>query len=229
MSLRVYALIRDADAGIVDGIRGVDREPLALVRGRALAAVVGVRGGTPGPRAVTRRALERHDSVVRRVARRVPAILPARFGSSVPADADVRAFLQRHRRAIDEALDLVDGRMQMTLRIRRVPGARTRRRSAPPADTPGPGRAYLLARAARPLDVVPELAPACACWAPLVRAERGSRPRGTGDLLTVYHLIDQDGEAAYRRAVARGRRQVPSFRLHLSGPFPPYAFAAWLL
>ncbi len=222
MTLRLYALVGDGDHSLVSGLRGAKREPLMVVRGPGIAAVVGASPAGSGP--VTRPALERHDATVRRLARRVPAILPARFGSGATDEGELRALLRRHRRAVRDALRLVDGREQMTLRVRAHPDAALRRRVARPSS----GRAYLLARAARPLEVVPELAPAAACWAPLVRAERGSPPRSEGELVTIYHLIDRGAGAAYRRAVSRARASVPDLELSESGPFPPYAFAPWL-
>jgi hypothetical protein len=221
MTLRLYALVGDGDQALVSGMRGAGREPLRLVRGPGIAAVVGASSVATGP--VTRPALERHDAIVRRLARRVPALLPARFGSGAADERELRALLRRHRRAVRDALRLVEGREQMTLRVRARQGAR----GAEATPRPSSGRAYLLARA-RPLDAFPGLVPAAVCWTPLVRAERGSPPRADGEVLTIYHLIDRGTAAAYRRAVSRARRLVPGLELSESGPFPPYAFAPWL-
>src|SRR5690606_33880525 len=88
MTLRLYALVGDGDQALVSGMRGAGREPLRLVRGPGIAAVVGASSVATGP--VTRPALERHDAIVRRLARRVPALLPARFGSGAADERELR-------------------------------------------------------------------------------------------------------------------------------------------
>ena len=66
---------------------------------------------------LTARALRAHDAVVRRIARVAPAILPARFGTIVESESSVVGLIERWSADLCEALALVEGREQMTLRL----------------------------------------------------------------------------------------------------------------
>ena len=111
--------------------------------------------------------------------------------------------------ALTSALDHVEGRVQMTVR---VPASEERvRRSERKGDSPsGGGSAYLRMRAAvvRP----PALKKLRTGLAHLIRAERFEAGRAEA---RIYHLID-------RRDVTEYLDLVKGFAV--SGPFPPYAF-----
>ena len=73
--LYLYALVGDpprADAGL-----GLRRERLQIFPGRAFHVVAGRMDAAPAAAPAT---LRRHDTVVRRIAATVDAILPMRFG-----------------------------------------------------------------------------------------------------------------------------------------------------
>jgi hypothetical protein len=60
----------------------------------------------------------------------------------------------------------------------------------------------------------------------LVRAEREEEPRTPHAVITLSHLVARPHFEEYRER-ARGLREVlPELRLLLSGPWPPYSFAA---
>ena len=108
----LYALIDRKPRG--DMGRGLHRERLQVLAGRGFHLVVGRLDTAPEP--VTA-ALRRHDAAVRRIAARVDAILPVRFGTTAPDEAAaVRSLAPR---AIELAGRLVHvrGREQMTLRL----------------------------------------------------------------------------------------------------------------
>jgi hypothetical protein len=192
---------------------------LARVRyvacGGLTAAVRSVRAA-PAPRTP---ALRRHAEVVRALWERESALLPARFGALVADEAELARALLPRRHALQEALALVRGRAQMTLRVFSDAGG-----GPAPAPAPSGGKEYLAGRAAwwRAADV-PGLAALLEAVRPLRAAERVERHPLPPLTASVYHLVDRARVGEYRRAVSRGRGRL---RLRVSGPWPPYAFAA---
>jgi hypothetical protein len=222
MSVYVYALL-DApprpDAGA-----GLSAEPLRVLRVGDLLAAVGEMTERPALSEVTLRA---HDAVVRRLAAAVDAILPVRFGSLL-SEASLTDVLAARGRELREALALVTGREQMTLRLLGpATPAPTAAETVETVDDVGPGTRYLDARRAewRRAHAVPELAPLRPALAALVRAERVTRHDATPLLASVYHLVDRGAAAAYAEALARAAEALAPIRAVASGPWPPYAFA----
>jgi Gas vesicle synthesis protein GvpL/GvpF len=217
----------------------VDRPP-AKRQGRGLAGALAVRRVPGGFAAVERRAdvppvefdvLKRHDAVVTRLAAAVPAILPVRFGTLMELD-EIEAALEDREEELDEAFDLVRGRVQFTWRseVRRArhevsgpigEAARTT------ASLPGAGAAYLrrIARASKPSP------PAAFRGAreklrPLVAAERYERATTTlPDSL--YHLVERANVERYR--LLAGKLGEGTLATRVSGPFAPFAFTPDLL
>jgi Gas vesicle synthesis protein GvpL/GvpF len=216
----VYALLGEAPP--TDTGAGLSDEPLRAVRIGDLVAAVGDMADTPVINETTLRA---HDAVVRRLADAVDAILPVRFGSLV-AESSLAELLTARGRELRDALVLVAGREQMTLRVL---GEAPASPPAPPDDVEsgdlGPGARYLAARRAewRRARAVPELAPLRPALEPLVRAERVTRHDAPPLLASVYHLIDRGADGAYRDTVERASQTT--VRVVVSGPSPPYAFA----
>jgi hypothetical protein len=216
----VYALLAEPPRG--DAGAGLGAEPLRFVAvGDMLAAV----GDMASPPPVSPTTLLAHDAVVRRLAAGVDAILPVRFGTLLDGErALVEAIGERAPR-LREALALVAGREQMTLRVFGEPAAIADDEPAP--DHLGPGARYLEARRrqTRRDAAVPELGPLRALLAPLVRAEQAQRHEAPPLLASVYHLIDRGRAAAYLAAVAAGATALAPTRASATGPWPPYAFA----
>ncbi len=201
--IQVYALLEAPPR------KGPGRGPSGeRVRFIELEGFVVAAGDTDAPE-LTKESLVARDRFVRELARAVPAILPARWGSRGASDADIARDLLPRARAIREALELVRGREQMTLRFATAKPARKPRR-------PRSGTAYLEARARAAEDArsAPELEPFRSRLG-FVRAERVERREGVA---SVYHLIER-GRSEEWLAVFSGT----AFRA--SGPFPPYAFA----
>lgn len=198
MSLRVYAVVPAAT--VVGGM------PLRLVASGRLAAAV-----APGRRrAATPRSLVAYDRMIRRLADRATAILPARFNTIVEDDGEIATVLRERRARLSAALRQVRGRVQMIVRVpvgQPVPRpARAARRD---------GTAYLRSRRRPELD---PLRRAVARW---VREERlDARP----GLASLYHLVPGSAADAYREAIVAAA-DTAGLRLVVSGPFPPYAFA----
>jgi hypothetical protein len=214
----VYALLGDAPAP--DAGAGLREEPLRVVRVGDLLAAVGEMSERP---AVSEATLRAHDAVVRRLADAVDAILPVRFGSLL-TESSLADMLRARARELSEALALVAGREQMTLRVLGDTPA-TEEVADVAADDAGPGARYLAARRAewRRAREAPELAPLRPGLAQLVRAERVTRHDTPPLLASVYHLIDRGAAAAYRAVVERA--EAGTVRVVATGPWPPYAFA----
>jgi hypothetical protein len=231
--LYLYALTRGEDAGALLG-EGLAGEPLRWLDAGPVAAVVG-KISAP---AVTPEALAAHDAVVRRLAERLPALLPARFGQTVPDPPTLSAWIAARERDVVAALALVEGCVQMTLRV--FAGPDTPEAGPPPEPAPGPedlgpGARFLYARrdATARERALPEIAPLREALRPLLRAERIERAdstRARGRLrATAYDLVARGEAEAYARTVAETAPRLAGWNVTATGPWPPYAFAPGLL
>jgi hypothetical protein len=221
--LYVYAFCDERPAGLpASGIAG---EALRLVDAGGILAVVGAVERRP---AAGEAAIRAHDAVVRRVAEGAPSVLPARFGSFAPDEEAIGALVRSFRSPLDEALQAVKGREQMTLRVfapaaLREPAARSLPRSAPP---PPSGTRYLQERARLLASVerAPAIAALSSALAPWVRAERVDPHASALLLATLYHLVDRGSASEYLRAVESVAPRTRGACVRASGPFPAYAF-----
>ena len=198
-------------------LRSIVGERLRVVRRGTLAAVVSDR-----PLASASPAnLRRYDRVMRELAARFPAILPARFGTVVE-ERELMFILSSRRAALGRALTTVRGRVQMTIRV--LSHGDAEGRALAKAEEAGrgavTGRDYLAgkARAGRAVAGFEPVRAAVSRW---VRDERVER---RGGVSSVYHLIPRSSTVAYRRAVQAAAAST-ALRLIVSGPWPPYAFA----
>jgi len=211
----------------------VDRMiPPLRSRGRAiefidvgdLYAAVERRDRAPG---VSEQTLEVQHDVVTSIARVVEAILPARFGSMIDREELHRIAVMRGP-AIREALDLVRGRAQMTVRLFGEEGPRGNMAPAQPVrgETARSGTQYLQQRRAVSVGrALPEATAAiAAAVAHLLVAGRSEPGRGR-ILATAYHLIERGSEQVYKDALAPVRSRLGADRVAVSGPWPPFAFA----
>ncbi len=157
-------------------------------------------------------------AVVVHVASRVPAVLPARFGALVDDEA-LERILRARESTVREAMTLVRGKVQMTLRT--VPGGRnaagTGRGSGADEGAPVSGKQYLeRRRKAASTRLPPRVENLIARAAAYVDAERREiTPAGT---IAVYHLLKRTDVDEYRTALEELRGVT------LSGPWPPFAF-----
>jgi hypothetical protein len=197
--------------------QGLAAEPLSLV---ACGPLISVVGEMRAPPAVEGTALRGHDATIRRLADLVDAILPARFATMAEDETALRALLEPRTASLGDALRLVAGCEQMTLRVFGPALPPPRAATDVPREA-GPGTRYLAARfrATTPAG----LEPVRAAVAALVRAERITPHRTPPLLASVYHLVRRDDTAAYRQNLAAAH--LAPLRVEVSGPWPPYAFA----
>jgi Gas vesicle synthesis protein GvpL/GvpF len=183
--------------------------------------------------AASTRNLRQYAAVVESIAARIPAVLPARFGTTFDDVAELMLVLRSRGATLRQRLHAVRGRTQMTIRLvsesksgdasrasRRHAAGRARVRLEHRATQ---GTLYLQQRLAvlRTAREVPELAAVQPAIRRFVKDERVER---RGDVASVHHLIPRAMVERYRAAVERTAAES-DVRLAVSGPFAPYAFA----
>jgi hypothetical protein len=216
--LYLYALVDGEPSGPLG--EGIGDEPLRLLRPVGLAAVAGDLPGRPQP---DREALKRQDAVVRRLAEGFGAILPARFGEIFADETALAGRLAPREREVAEALALVRGCVQMTLRVFGEPVP-----VLEPEPAGGPGTRYLAARRRQSerAHSLPEIEPLREALRPLLRAERIERHADSGPLLgTAYHLVTRAQTGDYLAVLEAAKERLGGLRIAATGPWPPYAFA----
>ncbi len=215
MSLYLYALVgRPVRRPLGRGLGG---EALRLIEVARLLVVAGRIGDAPR---VTPTALRRHDATVRRLAGRTDAVLPIRFGTVVGDRLALARALAPRAAGLREALALVAGHEQMTLRVYGEAVTTSDESAAEPA---GAGQRYL-ARRLRARRA-PEVDPVRRALRGLVSAERIERHERPPLLASVYHLVRRGDSKRYLAAVAAASAGLAGVRVSPSGPWPAYAFA----
>ncbi len=215
MSLYLYALVgRPVRRPLGRGLGG---EALRLIEVARLLVVAGRIENAPR---VTPTALRRHDATVRRLAGRTDAVLPIRFGTVVGDRLALARALAPRAAGLREALALVAGHEQMTLRVY---GEAVTTSDESATESAGAGQRYLerRLRARR----APEVDPVRRALRGLVSAERIERHERPPLLASVYHLVRRGDSKRYLAAVAAASARLAGVRVSPSGPWPAYAFA----
>jgi hypothetical protein len=236
-ALALYGVGRSVDAPALSGqLRGAQDEAL---RPLAFGPLLLIAGEVESPPALDEAALRAHDAAVRALHAVLPAFLPARFGSAAESEQALSRAFEPLAGLLDEALLLVRGREQMTLRLfgqpQDAPASDALAQTAPDGAA-GPGARYLtrLAHAQARSREVPELAVLRPFLREFVRAEHAERATGAAPaaeslLASVFHLIDRGSAGAYAQAleagIAAGRASLGGLRVSLSGPWPAWSFA----
>ena len=221
----VYALLDARPSGALPS--GLQGERLRTVQRAGVVAVVGDVAKAPEIEAA---ALRAHDATAVAVAEGAGAVLPARFGAVLDDEAALARFLDDHEGPLREALQLVRGCRQMTLRLSSVSGRDPARPPDPPAaeSAARPGTAYLEARAAREPHNDPRVRAVVAPLEGLVRATRVEGHSHPPLVASVYQLVPIDRLDDYRATLAALTRRLPDVHVSPSGPWLPYAFAPGL-
>lgn len=220
--LYVYALLGGPPTGPLGA--GLTGEPLRLVRCGDLLAVAGEVPKAPSIDAASLRA---HDATVRRLADMAEAVLPIRFCTLVDDEAALVGLLEPQRAGLGEALALVAGREQMTLRLYGQRLHDDDGTGSHPDPASGPGARYLAARLRerRRAHSTREMAALRRVLGALVVDERVERHDTPPLLASLYHLIERGQSARYLSALDAADRELGAVRARATGPWPPYAFA----
>lgn len=216
--LYVYAL---AAHGLPQRMRILGRSLRALPLGPA-DAVVERRAARP---AAEIDALEHQHAIVRRLAARSAALLPARFGTQTTGPR-LREIAMEHATEISSALGRVRGRVQMTVRVFGRPD------EAGPVEERGSGTAYLRSRRARAAYVPGEvlaIRQAMTGLDTLDMEERVETSERAPLRVTLYHLILAGDLERYRERASGLQETLAPHQVTVSGPWPAFAFSPELL
>lgn len=171
--------------------------------------------------AISEAELRSQHDIVTAIFDQTGDLLPVRFGAWIDRE-ELAAVVSRQKSGILDALQLVRGRVQMTIRFRAARAEPGRDRSA--ADRAESGTQYLRARRDAERWLPDEAASVRRAVHEFVVAERVSAAseRTAG----LYHLIPREVVTAYKAAT---RTFEPSVAV-VTGPWPPFAFAPdpWL-
>ena len=215
--LYVYALTGTPVAPFSDGGQTVESLEIDGVY------VVAIRAHEKA--ATTEKALRRQHALVERLVEAADAVLPAKFGSLVD-DEELRCVIGARRGSIAEALGLVMGRRQMTVRFIQRGGVAEPQAALPDAT----GTAYLHRRRGAARGTVPaaDLAAFQEAVRDLIAGERVTA--GTGDVLsTVFHLVDRMRIEEYRSRATAAGEHLAGTSILVTGPWPAFAFVPELL
>jgi hypothetical protein len=159
-------------------------------------------------------ALRDQHRVVLQLADRFDPILPVRFGQRMTS-ARIAEVVRPSAHVLAESLAHVRGRRQMTLRVLGPPAHEGRR--------PTSGTEYLVGR--RAAHALPD--DALALEEALARfvVDRRTQPGRDGVRLTLFHLVDRADVTSYQAVASEVERRIRPWRIALSGPWPPFAFA----
>lgn len=215
----VYIYAIAAEPIPLDDLIGVAKERLSLVSTDTCHAIAGETTASISSDAETLRA---QDALVRQLASRADALLPARFGARFADAAAARQAIEEMQTGLDRALARVRGCEQMTIRLFTDAETAPAAIDADADAEGGPGTHYMRRRAAEArhaTDVFDLVRAHMAAHVTDERIEQG-RPPVIG---SIHHLIPRGTAEAYRARL--DELAVRGMRMRVSGPSPAYAFA----
>jgi hypothetical protein len=247
-----YAIAEHADPAPLRDLTGIGGGSLHLVEGAGLTAVAGtVRLDQFGEKAL-RRNLEdldwleavarAHHRVIEAVARQGPAV-PMRLATVYRSDGSLAAMLEQRGSEFRDVLRRIGTRREWAVKAYAAapaaPGSGRREPRGRPT-TIGAGAAYLqrrrdelsaakdaqrsaIASAHAVHDRLAQLAAQTRLHPPQApQLTRTDAPM----ILNAAYLLDDADASSFTAAVAAVAEQHPGIRLELTGPWPPYSFAA---
>lgn len=225
MSRRLYLYaITGRLPSLAVGRDGVQGAPVFVLECGPLAAVVSrYEGRTPVQ--VDAESALCHEGVVEELFEQ-RATLPVRFGTVMGGESHIRQQLGDREGAYLRALDKVQGRVELGVRVLWVdqPPA-----SLSPARTSG--RDYLMDRLkeerrlqARRVEAQLQAGTLCARLSGLAADTALQLTPTPGLLFSASFLVEREKVAAFRREVAGVEGESASLRFLLTGPWPAYSF-----
>ncbi|HWH92401.1 MAG TPA: GvpL/GvpF family gas vesicle protein [Baekduia sp.] len=205
--------------------RGLAQAPLEGVRAGDLLAVITRHSHTPAEPAPD--ALWAHERVVERLmADR--AVLPMRFGTTMPDTEALTAAIVRRHAELLQRLAAVRGRVELGVRAIVTDNGDPAAGMPPaaPADARRPnGREYLMGKLEeeRRIDHA-----AAALHEPLARLAVDSRrqPGAPGEVLRAAYLVERADVGRFLSRVESLQRAQSVTSVLCTGPWPPYSFVA---
>lgn len=213
----VYAIV--GGSGNAPRARGIGGRALVRVRAGRIAAIAEPMDRPP---AVAVERLQAQERLVRRLAARHAAILPARFGSHTKDERELQSILRIRGASLARGLTRVRGSEQMILRlfVSDPPP-----RSSTPRSGSASGTAYLRRLAGADIPSLTAVRQALA----RLRIVRGERVELQRESISVYHLIRRGASHGYATAVFDAISREAGVAAFVSGPWPPYAFVPELI
>ena len=245
----VYAVADEVPGGRLARLTGVAGEPLRTVQGAGLTAVVGDVDLAEYGEEPLRQNLEdldwleakarAHHRVVHAVASHAPAV-PMRLATVYHDDARVAEMLTELAEPLTEGLNRVRGKVEYGVKGYAETPTPTQERATVAASQESPGTAYLRRRradlAARDAEREAAINDAEQVHRKLTALSAASRrhapqhPSLSGQqtpmLLNGAYLVAADRITDFTDAVTRLDAEHRAIRLELTGPWPPYSFAA---
>jgi hypothetical protein len=159
-----------------------------------------------------------HERVLEAIMVRGP-VLPVRFGTRLRSEEELATALRERQGSLLEALERVRGRVELGVRV--LSGREERR-----ATSALSGRDYLLGRVSEHRSHEQAARKLHGPLAELAVASRKSEQPSPPAILVGSYLVDEAEVERFReRGDALGRRQG-DLRVVVTGPWPPYSFAA---
>ncbi|RYZ42275.1 MAG: GvpL/GvpF family gas vesicle protein [Myxococcaceae bacterium] len=221
----LYAIVR-AEGGWVPDLAGLGTAPVRTVREDDLLALVSDPAGLRV--APTRAHLLTHQRVTDAVLRE-HTLVPVAFGTVLPSEERVREVLRTAHAPLLRALEVLEGRVELGLKVYCHRDALARRLeeetpqlarqpSEPEEDHEQRMELALLERTTRDMDVLRD------GLGPLVAATHESAPLGERMLLNAAFLVDRVAVSAFeaRLKTLAARTEVYAYRF--TGPWPGYNF-----
>lgn len=250
----IYAVTGRVNAASLDQLEGVGGGPVRAIAAGDLTAVVGDVGLAEFGEQALRRNLEdldwlgatarAHHRVIDALAQLGP-LVPIRLATVYSSDGGVAAMLAERDTDFRAALARIRGRTEWGVKAyaaagRAEPQNASSGAEAPASREPGAGTAYLQRRrgqlTAQKNARRRMLADAETIHAELSEHAVGARlhppqaPQLTGSkalmILNAAYLLDDERGEDFASAVAALAERYPSMELELTGPWPPYSFAA---
>ena len=212
--LHMYALVRHP--AVLPDARGIDDAPL-----RATGAADGIDAVVSetavDPAAPAEAAILAHAQVVEAVAAANESVLPARFAGGLADEDELRRRLDARRDRILEALDRVEGCVEVGLRV--LPESRKDELSAA---TGGEYMRRRLDEVVRAETLARRLHEALAA----VARESTCNVLARRDVvLTGAYLVPRDELESFQATLQEAGRTLEGVTLVTTGPWPPYSFA----
>jgi hypothetical protein len=216
----IYLYAITEPAADVSDCRGHEDQQLELLVADGLAGAYSSHGALecgPDPE-----MLWRHEEVVERLMAR-SAILPARFGTTLP-DADALAdSLSREADRLRPQLERVRGCVELAVRVN-APAERASAGGDGEGDGPGDGRDYLNAKLAEQRE---RESLAQRTLVPLSRLAADSRrhqPARDSGVITASYLVPERDISRFADEVRLLQREHEELVLSCTGPWAPYSF-----
>ena len=231
MAVHLYGVVDTVAVPEAPALRGIDGR---IVRALPLVSMSAWVTDLPEPRfEATAARLREHDAVLRGAVKAGYSVVPSLFGRNHEDESTLLAALKRSADAVDTAMSLVRGRVEMSLLVA-ASGASSAPLEGEVLEHVGPGREHLRriqkqVHAERILrGTAADLAKSASlALSEFFVAERVVESPALPVLMARAHLVSRENVVRYLRAAkSLATAADPALRLAVRGPGAAYSFAA---